>query len=124
MTRRLTCGLSLFVLAHIAACASTGGGSGRVEPAPILEARELGGCTYERLGTIRDEDRTGLTPPTEAEIRRTIGMRARRMGADAVIELRWMRAGPTTGSATGRTTTVSRAEAVAIRFTSPSCPRG
>jgi uncharacterized protein YbjQ (UPF0145 family) len=123
MTRsiRSVCRLILLVV-PFAGCASAGASGEALEPAPILEERELGTCTYERLGTIQEESRTGLVRETEDEVRRAIGLRARRMGADAVIEFRSMTVTPT-ATAGGRTTSQSRSEGVAIRFTSATCPR-
>jgi len=116
--------MAAVLLLAAAGCATAAPSGSTSEPAPVLDPSQLAGCTYERIGTVTEEDRSGLMRPTEADIRRAIGRRASLMGADAVTEFKMMTVAPvsSSGSAGARAAAQTRATGVAIRFTSPACP--
>ena len=112
-----------------------------VVPVPILTEAQLATCKFER---IRQLDRTvSKNNATEEEARRALAVFARERGADALIDVQLtpipttrvpftvtrVRPGeqpppppPPTTSSTERNEGM-RATGIAVRYTSPECPR-
>jgi hypothetical protein len=88
---------------------------------PVLEDRALANCTFDRLGTVLEE-RTGVIINPQSEVPRTLGRKARKLGADAIIEMKMLPIVPMNAGDAGRSRANGlRASAVAIKFTSPAC---
>jgi hypothetical protein len=114
-------GLALPTLLAVAGCAGKKTAQETVTPVPVLDDRALSNCTYERLGTVMEE-RTGVIISPQTEVPRTLGRKARGLGADAIIELDVATIVPVNAAGAGRGRASGlRASAVAIRFTSPAC---
>jgi hypothetical protein len=93
-------------------------------PVPTLTDRALTNCTFDRIATV-EEERTGVVVNPQREMQRTLGLKARSLGADAIMEVKVASIVPPAvpgASTNGRRATGVRASAVAIRFTSPRCP--
>jgi hypothetical protein len=114
-------GLALPTLLAFAGCAGNQAPRETNAPVPVLDDRALRNCTYERLGTV-EEERTGVIISPQTEVPRTLGRKARNLGADAIIEVKVVTIVPVNAGDAGRSrASALRASAVAIRFTSPTC---
>jgi hypothetical protein len=120
--------LAALLLFTLAGCASRAATRSAVTPAPLLQERALANCQYERLATVVEERTTPVINPAK-EMQRALGLKARWLKADAIIEMKVMTLGqviangPSGGSGGGRRASAVRASAEAIRFVSETCPR-
>jgi hypothetical protein len=109
-----------------AGCAGNKPAGETLTPAPLLTERALAGCAYEPIASV-EEERTTPVVNLQKEMERALGIKARWINADAIIQMKIaeigpvMRGGPASTSANGRRASGARATALAIRITS-ACP--
>ncbi|MGH7468562.1 MAG: hypothetical protein ACRENP_11430 [Longimicrobiales bacterium] len=122
-------GRTLVVLCFsLVGCAGKAAHDAGQTPVQLLRERELASCQYERLATVVEERTTSVINP-EKEMQRALGLKARWLKADAIIEMKvvtlvpFMTNGPSSGSTGSRRAGGVRATAEAIRFISETCPR-
>ena len=124
MMPRLT--LSLALLLVLPGCAPKAPPADAATPAPLLNERALAGCAYEPIATV-EEQRTTPVINAHREMERALGLKARWINADAIIQMKVaeiipvMGGGPVASNPNGRRASGVRASALAIRITAP-CP--
>ena len=113
------------------ACASTGTAKKGQEPAPVYLTQETAPtCSYKEVGVIQFTNTdTSEGDDLAVSIKRELGRRARRLGADAVVKAEWVttvtvrvrgnRAPSTSDPQVGGAK--RQVNGTAIKFDSPDC---